>query len=77
MTTVYGVTFVGAREQIERQLRIAEIVDPDVRYQCAAYLANVVGVRLGSVAEGASHFASRHFAVLAISSEGPRISRIG
>jgi hypothetical protein len=51
MTTVYGVTFVGAREQIERQLRIAEIVDPDMRYQSAAYLASVVGVTLESTTE--------------------------
>jgi DNA-directed RNA polymerase len=51
MTTVYGVTFVGAREQIERQLRIAEIVDPDMRYQTAAYLANVVSLRPGSTTE--------------------------
>lgn len=52
MTTVYGVTFVGAREQIERQLRVAEIGDPDVLYQTAAYLAHVVSVRLGSTAKG-------------------------
>jgi len=55
MTTVYGVTFVGAREQIERQLRIAEIVDPDVRYQSAAYLANVVGVTPGSSTNWVPH----------------------
>ncbi len=55
MTTVYGVTFVGAREQIERQLRLAEIGDPDVRYQSAAYLAHVVGVRLDRLQREASH----------------------
>lgn len=77
MTTVYGVTFVGAREQIEKQLRIADIVDPDMRYQSAAYLAQVVGARLGSIAKGGLTLASRHFAVLAISSEAPRISKIG
>lgn len=52
MTTVYGVTFVGAREQIERQLRLADIVDPDMRYQVAAFLANVVSVTLGLTMEG-------------------------
>ena len=51
MTTVYGVTFVGAREQIERQLRIADIVDPDMRYQTSVYLANVVSVTPGLTIE--------------------------
>ena len=55
MTTVYGVTFVGAREQIERQLRAAEIGDPDELYQSAAYLAQVVGVRLYRMQREASH----------------------
>jgi len=78
MTTVYGVTFVGARGQIEKQLRLAEIVDPEMRYQAAAYLANVVSVTLGLTMEvGSLTLMSRPFAALAISSEALKISKTG
>src|SRR6267142_1689629 len=39
MTTVYGVTFVGAREQIERQLKERGDVPVEECYLAAAYLA--------------------------------------
>jgi DNA-directed RNA polymerase, mitochondrial len=42
MTTVYGVTFVGAREQIERQLRDRGDVPIEDCYMAAAYLAKEV-----------------------------------
>ena len=77
MTTVYGVTFVGAREQIEKQLRIAEIVGPDMRYMASAYLANLVGVTLELTMEPTLTLTSRHFAALVISSEAPRTSNTG
>jgi DNA-directed RNA polymerase len=77
MTTVYGVTFVGAREQIERQLRVAEVVDPDARYQTAAYLAKVVSHTLVLTMKEFLTLVSRHFAALAICSEAPQISKTG
>jgi DNA-directed RNA polymerase len=42
MTTVYGVTFVGAREQIERQLKDRGDVPLEECYLAAAYLAKQV-----------------------------------
>src|SRR6266403_5899698 len=44
MTTVYGVTFVGAREQIERQLRDRGDIPSEECYMAAAYLAKQVRV---------------------------------
>lgn len=45
MTTVYGVTFIGARGQIEKQLRDVAGFDNDDVWNAAAYLAK--RVRLG------------------------------
>jgi DNA-directed RNA polymerase len=42
MTTVYGVTFVGAREQIEKQLKDRGDVPVEECYLAAAYLAKQV-----------------------------------
>ena len=42
MTTVYGVTFIGAREQIERQLRDRHEVPIEDAWFAAAYLAKKV-----------------------------------
>jgi len=42
MTTVYGVTFVGAREQIDRQLRDRGDIPCEECYLAAAYLAKQV-----------------------------------
>lgn len=42
MTTVYGVTYVGAREQIERQLREKPDIHTDHRYKISAYVAKKV-----------------------------------
>lgn len=42
MTTVYGVTFVGAREQIERQLKDRGDVPLEECYLASAYLAKQV-----------------------------------
>lgn len=46
MTTVYGVTFVGAREQIERRLTERGDVAPEDAWLAAAYLAKKVSVSL-------------------------------
>lgn len=42
MTTVYGVTFIGAREQIERQLKDRGDIPIEECWNAAAYLAKVV-----------------------------------
>lgn len=42
MTTVYGVTFIGAREQIEKQLKDSPYVPKEDAYMAAAYLAKKV-----------------------------------
>ena len=42
MTTVYGVTFVGARAQIEKQLRDLEAFPEEKVWGAASYLAKLV-----------------------------------
>jgi len=42
MTTVYGVTFVGAREQIEKQLRDRTDIPEEKCWSAASYLAKKV-----------------------------------
>ena len=42
MTTVYGVTFIGAREQIEKQLKERVDMPAEETWTAAAYLAKVV-----------------------------------
>ena len=41
MTSVYGVTFVGAREQIQNRLRERGTVPEDAQYMVASYAARV------------------------------------
>ena len=43
MTTVYGVTFVGARQQIEKQLFHQGDIPAEKCYSAASYLAREVG----------------------------------
>lgn len=42
MTTVYGVTYVGARDQIERQLREKTDIPAAVRFNVSSYVAKQV-----------------------------------
>jgi DNA-directed RNA polymerase len=42
MTTVYGVTFVGAREQIERQLKDRGDIPSELAWNASSYLAKKV-----------------------------------
>ena len=49
MTNVYGVTFIGGRDQILRQLRAADYVPEESLSQCAAYLTTLVFASLGEV----------------------------
>ncbi|EGD83185.1 single-subunit RNA polymerase [Salpingoeca rosetta] len=53
MTNVYGVTFVGGREQIGRQLKAAKVVPPEKVYATASYLTALVFLSLGEIFEKA------------------------
>eukprot|EP00049_Salpingoeca_infusionum_P023383 m.11806 g.11806 ORF g.11806 m.11806 type:complete len:1260 (+) comp5772_c0_seq1:65-3844(+) len=53
MTNVYGVTFVGGREQILKQLRGSTIVDPEDVYDLATYLTRLVFISLSEIFENA------------------------
>jgi DNA-directed RNA polymerase len=46
MTTVYGVTFVGARDQIERQLKDKRALSEEECWSGASYLAKKVNSTL-------------------------------
>ena len=54
MTTVYGVTFIGAMRQIERQLKDRGDIPFDDLFQCSQYLAIRVLSCIGNLFEGAS-----------------------
>ena len=53
MTTVYGVTFIGAREQIEKQLKERRDVPDEECWAAAAYLAKKVIECIGNLFSGA------------------------
>ncbi|KAH7108553.1 DNA/RNA polymerase [Auriculariales sp. MPI-PUGE-AT-0066] len=56
MTTVYGVTYIGAREQILRQLRDRrDQFDSQHLYLMSAYLARTTLSCIGDLFQGASH----------------------
>jgi DNA-directed RNA polymerase len=44
MTTVYGVTFIGAREQIEKQLKDRKDIPTEECWDASSYLAKKVRV---------------------------------
>lgn len=44
MTTVYGVTYIGAREQIERQLKDRKDIPEEECWGASAYLAKKVSI---------------------------------
>ncbi|KAI0632722.1 DNA/RNA polymerase [Trametes polyzona] len=53
MTTVYGVTFIGARDQIERQLKDRGDIPPEQCWLGGAYLAKKVLASIGDLFQGA------------------------
>ncbi|KAI9061872.1 DNA/RNA polymerase [Trametes sanguinea] len=53
MTTVYGVTFIGARDQIERQLKDRGDIPPEDCWLAASYLAKKVLASIGDLFTGA------------------------
>lgn len=54
MTTVYGVTFIGAKRQIEKQLKERGDIPPEHLYMCALYLGRLVLESIGDVFKGAT-----------------------
>jgi DNA-directed RNA polymerase len=53
MTSVYGVTFVGAREQIYRRVREKKDIPEDKLYAASIYLASVTLHSLGEIFQSA------------------------
>ncbi|TFK81972.1 DNA/RNA polymerase [Polyporus arcularius HHB13444] len=53
MTTVYGVTFIGARDQIERQLKERGDIPAEMCWLGASYLAKKVLASIGDLFQGA------------------------
>lgn len=45
MTTVYGVTYIGARDQIEKQLKDRKDIPEEECWSAASYLAKKVRSR--------------------------------
>ncbi|KAH8115023.1 DNA/RNA polymerase [Phellopilus nigrolimitatus] len=58
MTTVYGVTYVGARSQIEKQLRERGDIAPSEAWSAAAYLTKNVIFCIGDLFSGAKKIQS-------------------
>ncbi|KAJ7088569.1 DNA/RNA polymerase [Mycena crocata] len=55
MTTVYGVTFIGARDQIEKQLKDRKDLPEEECWLAASYLAKKVLTAIGDLFTGANH----------------------
>lgn len=53
MTSVYGVTFVGARQQIANALKDRGVLSEDTRYQASVYLARATFDSIGEMFTGA------------------------
>lgn len=79
MTTVYGVTFVGAREQIEKQLKAVGWVPHEDTWGASSYLAKVVCTKTSRSQCTISHSGlyNRFLAVLEISSREPQLFKHG
>ncbi|KAI0742483.1 DNA/RNA polymerase [Daedaleopsis nitida] len=58
MTTVYGVTYVGARDQIERQLKDRGDIAPEMCWMASSYLAKKVLASIGDLFKGAKEIQS-------------------
>ena len=54
MTTVYGVTFIGAKKQIEKQLKERGDIPAEHLYMCSVYLGRIVLDSIGDVFKGAT-----------------------
>jgi DNA-directed RNA polymerase len=58
MTSVYGVTLVGARDQIKRQLKETELFDPQVLFGVSMYLAKKTIESIGDLFKEANQIKS-------------------
>ncbi|CAE6354241.1 unnamed protein product [Rhizoctonia solani] len=79
MTTVYGVTFIGARDQIEKQLRDIVGLSREESWPVAAYLAKRVLGAIGDLFSGASqiqHWLSTSARLIAKSIPGDRMPNV-
>ncbi|GJN93218.1 hypothetical protein Rhopal_006265-T1 [Rhodotorula paludigena] len=54
MTTVYGVTFIGAKNQIQRQLKDRGDIPAENLYTCSLYLGRQVLDSIGDIFKGAT-----------------------
>jgi len=54
MTNVYGVTFIGAREQIRKQLDTIDTIPREYKNQCALYVTRLVFESIKEVFTGAT-----------------------
>lgn len=54
MTTVYGVTFIGAKNQIQRQLKDRGDIPAENLYMCSLYLGRLVLDSIGDIFKGAT-----------------------
>ncbi|KAL8279631.1 hypothetical protein RQP46_007944 [Phenoliferia psychrophenolica] len=54
MTTVYGVTFIGAKKQIAKQLKERGDIPIEKLYMCSLYLSRIVLDSIGDVFAGAT-----------------------
>jgi DNA-directed RNA polymerase len=53
MTSVYGVTFIGARQQIYRQLRDQNFLTEEETYQASLYIAKLTLEAISTLFTGA------------------------
>ncbi|KAM1954398.1 hypothetical protein ACFX1T_023745 [Malus domestica] len=59
MTSVYGVTYIGARDQIKRRLKERTAISDDVElFSCACYAAKITLTALGEMFEAARRIMS-------------------
>lgn len=58
MTSVYGVTLIGARDQIERQLKELNIFERDITGRISMYLAKITIESIGDLFKEANQIKS-------------------
>ena len=78
MTTVYGVTFIGAREQIEKQLKDRGDIPAELVWDASTYLAKKVRAYTEHTQSIVTHqLLKRCWLRLVTRSRAPRASRTG
>lgn len=77
MTTVYGVTFIGAREQIEKQLKDRGDISQEDCWGAASYLAKQVWAFRSMTALSVTYLYLRCFSALVTSSPEQKRFKLG